>query len=194
MWREDLIADCWTGTRPHPVCLRHRLEPGALLRRFDAVVLLSAPADVFLQRIEHGRRTTTASSGERELILRHLAEVEPLLRATCTHEIDATQPIGDVVAQLEDIGRIRRTSLRRSARPSGTGRRSDGATTSTPRSRPISEALGVILERLPFDEQEIAARALDTAQQPERDEKPGLAEMIALAVPNAASNSASRPG
>jgi hypothetical protein len=27
-----------------------------------------------------------------------------LLRATCTHEIDATQPIGDVVAQLVAIG------------------------------------------------------------------------------------------
>jgi hypothetical protein len=31
-------------------------------------------------------------------------EVEPLLRATCTHEIDATQPIGDVVAELVMIG------------------------------------------------------------------------------------------
>jgi hypothetical protein len=31
-------------------------------------------------------------------------EVEPLLRATRTHEIDATQPIGDVVAELVMIG------------------------------------------------------------------------------------------
>ena len=34
----------------------------------------------------------------------HLAEVEPLLRATCTHEIDATQPIERVVAELMAIG------------------------------------------------------------------------------------------
>jgi hypothetical protein len=41
---------------------------------------------------------------ERELILGHLREVEPLLRATCTHEIDATQPLADVVEQLVEIG------------------------------------------------------------------------------------------
>jgi hypothetical protein len=41
---------------------------------------------------------------ERELILRHLAEVQPLLRATCTHEIDTTRPITDVVAKLVEIG------------------------------------------------------------------------------------------
>jgi dephospho-CoA kinase len=34
----------------------------------------------------------------------HVEEVEPLLRATCTHELDATQPIEDVVAQLVLIG------------------------------------------------------------------------------------------
>jgi hypothetical protein len=60
---------------------------------FDAVVLLSAPAEVLLRRIES--RTTNAyrkTIEERRLILSHVAEVEPLLRATtCTHEIDATQ-------------------------------------------------------------------------------------------------------
>jgi hypothetical protein len=33
-------------------------------------------------------------------ILEHVAEVEPLLRATCTHELDAAQPVDDVVAEL----------------------------------------------------------------------------------------------
>ena len=37
---------------------------------------------------------------ERDLILRDLAEVEPLLRASCTHVIDATQPLAHVVEQL----------------------------------------------------------------------------------------------
>jgi hypothetical protein len=31
--------------------------------------------------------------------------VEPLLRATCTHEIDATRPLEDVVELLVEIGR-----------------------------------------------------------------------------------------
>ena len=61
--------------------------------QFDAVVLLSAPADVLLRRI--AERTTNdfgKDDQERKAILRDLAEVESLLRETCTHEIDATQP------------------------------------------------------------------------------------------------------
>jgi hypothetical protein len=57
-------------------------------------VLLSAPVDVLFRRIDS--RTSNAygkAAEERDLILAHLAEVEPLLRATCTHEIDATQPV-----------------------------------------------------------------------------------------------------
>jgi hypothetical protein len=79
---------------------------GRFYSRFDAVVLLSAPAGVLLERIES--RTTNdygKTSEQRGLILAHLAEVEPLLRASCTHEIDAMQPMADVVAQLVEIGK-----------------------------------------------------------------------------------------
>ena len=44
------------------------------------------------------------SAEERDLILEHVAEIEPLLRATCTDEIDTTQPLEVVVAQLVAIG------------------------------------------------------------------------------------------
>jgi hypothetical protein len=60
---------------------------------------------VLLDRID--TRTTNdygKTPQDRHLILGHLAEVEPLLRATCTHEMDATQPIEAVVAQLVLIG------------------------------------------------------------------------------------------
>jgi thymidylate kinase len=81
---------------------------GKFYPRFDAVVLLSAPAEVLLRRIE---TRTTNSYGqrreERELFLRDLAEVQPRLRRTCTHEIDATQPFASVVRQLVDLGRGR---------------------------------------------------------------------------------------
>jgi hypothetical protein len=60
---------------------------------------------VLLARID-GRTTNDygKSAEDRELILTHLREVEPLLRATCTHELDATQPLADVVAELVRIG------------------------------------------------------------------------------------------
>ena len=67
-------------------------------------MLLSAPAEVLLDRIA-GRTTNDygKSAEERDLILEHLAEVEPLLRATCTHELDASRPLPEVV---DDLARI----------------------------------------------------------------------------------------
>lgn len=78
---------------------------GRFYPSFDAVVLLSAPAEVLLRRIATRTTNDYGKSGqERDLILRDLAEVEPLLRATCTHEVDASQPLEAVVEQLIAIG------------------------------------------------------------------------------------------
>ena len=69
--------------------------------RFNAVVLLSAPGDVILERI--ARRTTNhygKAPLERGMILADLVEVEPLLREACTHELDASRPLDAVVADL----------------------------------------------------------------------------------------------
>ena len=43
------------------------------------------------------------AAAERALVLRDLAEAEPLLRATATHVIDATQPVAAVVERLVEI-------------------------------------------------------------------------------------------
>jgi dephospho-CoA kinase len=106
VWREDRIADLLARERDVPLYVSGAVSnQGRFHRRFDDVVLLSAPADVLLGRIES--RTTNdygKTAEERTLILEHIAEVEPLLRATCTHEIDASQPITDVVAELVVIG------------------------------------------------------------------------------------------
>jgi adenylate kinase family enzyme len=74
---------------------------GRFYDRFDAVVLLSAPAEVAFERIE--TRTTNEygkSPAERELVRLHFEMVEPLLRATATHELDATRPLDEVVEDL----------------------------------------------------------------------------------------------
>jgi hypothetical protein len=60
---------------------------------------------VIHERVE--RRTTNdygKGPGERDLIRSHLATVEPRLRATCTHEIDASGP-PEVVSALIAVGR-----------------------------------------------------------------------------------------
>lgn len=82
-------------------------------QRFDAVVLLSAPAAVILDRVE--RRTTNdygKSLLERAMILDDLANIEPRLRASCTHELDASRPLNDVVAALIDIASSDTTAAR----------------------------------------------------------------------------------
>jgi shikimate kinase len=68
------------------------------------VVLLSAPAEVILGRIE--TRTTNQFGKdpvERAQVLADLDATEPRLRATCTHEIDAARSVDDVVDALIDI-------------------------------------------------------------------------------------------
>ena len=106
LWREDRIARLLASETGSTLYVSGTVSNhGRFYPEFDAVVLLSAPAEVLLNRI--GTRVTNdygKSSEDRDLILRHLAEIEPLLRATCTHEVDATQPIGLVVDQLAAIG------------------------------------------------------------------------------------------
>jgi hypothetical protein len=106
VWREDRIAELLDREGSGPLYVSGTVSnQGRFYPRFDAVVLLSAPADVLLERM--AERTTNEygkSAEERELVLEHLAEVEPLLRATCTHELDATKPLDEVVAELVAIG------------------------------------------------------------------------------------------
>jgi len=106
VWREERIVGLLAAERETTLYVSGTVSnQGRFYPDFDAVVLLTAPADVLLGRIES--RTTNdygKDADERELVLTHLAEVEPLLRATCTHEIDASRPIEDVVAELIAIG------------------------------------------------------------------------------------------
>ena len=77
---------------------------GKFYPRFDAVVLLSAPAEVILERIAARESNEFGKQAEeRELILSDLANFEPLLRARATAEIDTRAPLEEVVNALERI-------------------------------------------------------------------------------------------
>jgi dephospho-CoA kinase len=106
VWRGDRIAELLDRERDVTLYVSGTVSnQGRFYPRFDAVVLLSAPVDVLLSRVDS--RTTNdygKSVEEQALVLEHLAEVEPLLRATCTHELDASRPLEEVVAQLAAIG------------------------------------------------------------------------------------------
>jgi AAA domain len=119
LWREDRVAELLASPDESTLYVSGcASNQGKFYDRFDAVVLLSAPAEVILERVES--RTTNdygRGPGERERILSDLGAVEPLLRATCTHELDASRPVDEVVDALDAIGRLtRRRGSRAGAR------------------------------------------------------------------------------
>jgi dephospho-CoA kinase len=105
VWREDRVAELLAREGEAPLIVSGTVSnQGRFYPDFDAVVLLSAPLEVLLGRIEH--RTTNdfgKTPAERERIISDFAAFEHRLRATCTHELDATQPIDDIVAELIQI-------------------------------------------------------------------------------------------
>ena len=106
LWREGRIAELLARTHERTLYVSGTVSNQVrFYPQFDAIVLLSAPAEVLLDRIEHRRTNDYGKSAEeRRLILAHLAGVEPLLRRSCTHELDASRPLDDVVAELIAIG------------------------------------------------------------------------------------------
>jgi AAA domain len=105
LWREDRIDELLRahdgGALFVSGCVANQ---GKFYPRFDAVVLLSAPADVILERV--GTRETNdfgKTDAERDQIMHDLAAVEPLLRTGATAEIDTRAPLDEVVDALERI-------------------------------------------------------------------------------------------
>jgi dephospho-CoA kinase len=69
--------------------------------RWDAVILLTAPEAVMLERLRTRPGNTYGRSGcEQAQVLADLADVEPLLRRSADLVIDTTQPLASVVDQV----------------------------------------------------------------------------------------------
>jgi shikimate kinase len=112
VWREDRIQELLSaedvevlfvsGTSPNQ---------GRFYPQFDHVILLSAPAEVILERL--ATRTTNPYGKRPEEVARVLdgiQTVEPLLRQGAGHEIDTSIPLDRVVARvLEIAGVLERT-------------------------------------------------------------------------------------
>ena len=116
LWREDRIEALLNGYRDEVLFISGCVSNhGQFYPRFDAVVLLTAPANVILERV--ARRESNAfgkRDAERDRILDDLAKVEPLLRAGATAEIDTRTPLDEVVDALENIADTVRRRFKRS--------------------------------------------------------------------------------
>ena len=107
LWREDRIRALLDSHREGALflagCVRNQ---GRFRDRFDAVILLSVPEDVLLDRIAtRGTSAFGKSDAERARIITDLHMVEPLLRRSADAEIDTRRPMSEVADQLEEIAR-----------------------------------------------------------------------------------------
>ncbi|WCI08768.1 AAA family ATPase [Arthrobacter sp. OVS8] len=109
LWHEPLMLRLLSSPRERPLFVQGTVaNQGHFYDRFNAMVLLSAPREVILERLR--TRTTNdfgKSAGERAKIMRDVAEVEPLLRAGSTHELDTRRPLDETVGALIAIAALK---------------------------------------------------------------------------------------
>ncbi|GHO61960.1 hypothetical protein KSC_008520 [Ktedonobacter sp. SOSP1-52] len=102
VWREDRIQDLLSTEDTNVLFLSGCAENmQKFLSQFDHVVLLSAPADVIVERLR--TRTNNQYGKHPDEIARVLGlveTVEPLLRRAAGHEIDTSACLEDVIAIL----------------------------------------------------------------------------------------------
>lgn len=105
IWNEEVIAALLDKYEDGQLFVAGcKTNQGKFYSSFDHVVLLSAPAEVILERVANRSTNPYGKSDvQRREILRNLAEIEPRLRATATIEIDASAPLIEVVDQLQHL-------------------------------------------------------------------------------------------
>jgi dephospho-CoA kinase len=77
---------------------------GEMYDLFDHVVLLSAPVEVYLERVRQRTNNPYGTTPEqREEIRFYTRDVEPLLRTGATHEFDAQRSLADLADEIESL-------------------------------------------------------------------------------------------
>ncbi|HEY7020174.1 MAG TPA: AAA family ATPase [Ktedonobacterales bacterium] len=102
IWREDRVQDLLSTEDADLLFVSGcAANMGKFLPQFDLVVLLSAPAEVIVERL--ATRTTNAYGKRSEEVARTLKlieTIEPRLRRVAGHEINASASLAEVVAAL----------------------------------------------------------------------------------------------
>lgn len=106
VWREDRMQELLASLKDDEVLFVSgcAINQGKFYPQFDAVILLSTPADVIVERL---RTRTNNPYGkhpdEIDATLDNLRTIEPLLRKGADHEIVTTIPLDAVVAEVVKV-------------------------------------------------------------------------------------------
>jgi dephospho-CoA kinase len=77
---------------------------GRFYNRFDHVVLLSAPLDVLMDRVQARTNNTYGKTPEQRAEVELYSQtVEPLLRASATLELDGQRPVAELCDAIERL-------------------------------------------------------------------------------------------
>jgi shikimate kinase len=109
VWREDRVQELLSTDAANLLFLSGcAANMRKFLPQFDHIVLLSAPAEVIVERLStrtnnpYGRQPDQMAR-----VLRLIDTVEPLLRQTAGYEIDTRAPLAEVVAAVLRIAHLR---------------------------------------------------------------------------------------
>jgi shikimate kinase len=102
VWREEPVRKLLSEHRSGKLFISGCAEN---MSRFfpliQTIVLLSAPMDVIMKRLEARSRDGYGSTdGERQKVRELISTIEPLLRARADHEIDTTGPVDATVDEI----------------------------------------------------------------------------------------------
>ncbi len=102
MWRADRVHELLSTEDADVLFLSGcASNMRQFLPRFDHIILLSAPADVIVERLKSRTNNPYGKHpDEVARVLDLLQTVEPLLRRAATHEIDSSACLDDVVASV----------------------------------------------------------------------------------------------
>jgi dephospho-CoA kinase len=101
-WREDAIAALLAAEDTNVLFVAGCEENQVRFHpQFDRIILLSAPAETMMQRLEARTGNPYGKTpGDLDRIISDTRNIEPLLRQAADHEISTTLPLRDVVAGI----------------------------------------------------------------------------------------------
>ncbi len=109
LWREERIDALLAAPRTGALFVQGTVaNQWRFYDRFGAIVLLSAPVEVILERVRTRTNNGFGKNPEdRDRMVRDIAETEPLLRSAASHELDTSRPLREVVEALIGIAQNR---------------------------------------------------------------------------------------
>jgi shikimate kinase len=105
VWREDRVQELLLTNNADVLFVSGcAVNMGKFLSQFDHVILLSAPAQVIVDRLTNRTNNQYGKQPEEmERVLAQIETVEPLLREASGHEINTSAAIKEVIVRVLQI-------------------------------------------------------------------------------------------